>query len=274
MWRDKTERHGNGDGTAILPPDLTTSAAVPDPAAPPASQSPAVLLAMCLFGEARGEAEATLRAVAQVVLNRAAHPHPVFGSRASLTLEENLRRVILRPGQFSCFHPSDVNYAKLLRPLEAEDAPVWERCLRCAEDALASWNQQDALTSNSDHYFDDSIQPPSWADPAKRTLKLGRLNFYRLYLPAPEGVLSGIPSAEFPPSSGGSSGAAASSPRSSLTPAASRALSAASIPSQEPPKQEPTAGRPSPATGLVSGSAALQPRAVRRGITTARSRTL
>ena len=120
---------------------LTIPAAVPDPALPPASQSPAVLLAMCLFGEARGEAEGALRAVAQVVLNRTAHPHPVFGSRPGLPLEENLRRVILRPSQFSCFHPSDVNNAKLLRPTEAEDAAVWERYLRCAEHALTSWNQ-------------------------------------------------------------------------------------------------------------------------------------
>ena len=268
MWRNKSERHGDGSGTPILPPSLTTPAAVPDPALPPASQTPTVLLAMCLFGEARGEAESALRAVAQVVLNRAAHPQAVFGSRAGLSFEENLRRVILRPGQFSCFHPADVNYAKLLRPYEAEDTSVWERCLRCAKQALATWNQKDTLTSNSDHYFDDSIQPPSWADPAKRTVKLGRLNFLRLYLPAPEGDVSGIPQAEFPPSSDGPSGAAGSNPRSSLTPAASRALSASSKPSQETPKLEPTAGRPSPAKGLVSGSVASSRRAgMRCGIT-------
>ena len=140
---------------------------------------------MCVFGEARGESDAARRAVAQVALNRARHPHVVFGSRDGAAFEENLRRVILRPGQFSCFHPSDPNYQKLLRPYEAEDAAVWESCLRCAEEALAQWNEPDMLTANSDHYFDDSIQPPSWADPAKRTVKLGRLNFYRLYLPAP-----------------------------------------------------------------------------------------
>ena len=116
MWRNKSERHGDGSGTPILPPSLTTPAAVPDPALPPASQTPTVLLAMCLFGEARGEAESALRAVAQVVLNRAAHPQAVFGSRAGLSFEENLRRVILRPGQFSCFHPADVNYAKCCGP--------------------------------------------------------------------------------------------------------------------------------------------------------------
>jgi hypothetical protein len=153
MVRDKTGRHGDGNGTGILPLDATNAMPVPDPALPPASQPPAVLLAMCLFGEARGEPDAALRAVAQVILNRAAHPHRVFGSRPGASWEENLRRVILQPGQFSCFEPADPNYAKLLRPLEAESAAVWERCLRCAEQELVAQNQHDTLTSHSDHYF-------------------------------------------------------------------------------------------------------------------------
>ncbi|MBF8305399.1 MAG: cell wall hydrolyses involved in spore germination, partial [Acidobacteria bacterium] len=88
-------------------------AAIPDPQKPISEQDPVILLAMCLFGEARGESAAALRAVAQVVLNRTRHPHPVFGSRPGAAWEENLRRVILRPGQFSSFHPSDPNYSKL-----------------------------------------------------------------------------------------------------------------------------------------------------------------
>ena len=263
MRRDKSERHGDGKRTAILP---SVPAAVPDPANPLASQDPAVLLAMCVFGEARCESEAVQRAVAQVVLNRARNPHPVFGSRAGAAFEDNLRHVILRPGQFSCFHPSDPNYHKLLRPLEAEDPAVWERCLRSAEEALVAQNQPDTLTANSDHYFDDSILPPSWADPAKRTVKLGRLNFYRLYLPAPQLEILEIPTAEFPPSSDGQSGAAAPNLRSALSPAASQALPAVLFPSQEPSEQEPSAGRPSPATGLVPGSEAAKPCALRRGL--------
>ncbi len=35
-------------------------------------------------------------------------------------------------------------------------------------------------TKNSDHYFDLSIQPPKWARPECFTVKIGRLNFYRL----------------------------------------------------------------------------------------------
>ena len=162
-----------------------TTVLLPDPNRTFAGQDPAVLLAMCLFGEARGESERARRAVAQVVLNRARHPHRVFGSRADRSAAENLRLVILQPRQFSCFHPGDPNCAKLLRPLDYEPAAVWQRCLDAAQQALDDGDQPDTLTLNSDHYFDDSLQPPSWADPAKQTVLIGRLRFYRLYLPLP-----------------------------------------------------------------------------------------
>ncbi|MBI4442600.1 MAG: cell wall hydrolase [Acidobacteria bacterium] len=162
----------------------TNTLPLPDPEKSLAQQAPDILLAMCLFGEARGEDDRTRRAVAQVVLNRARHPHRVFGSRRDAGQVENLRRVILKPWQFSCFNPDDPNYAKLLRPLDYEEPAVWARCLECAREALAAAGQPDTLTANSDHYFDDSLQPPSWASPAKQTARIGRLRFYRLYLPA------------------------------------------------------------------------------------------
>ena len=143
------------------------------------------LLAMCLFGEARGESDEARRAIAQVILNRARYPHKVFGSRRGASLEENLRGVILKPRQFSCFLESDPNYPKILHPLDYEPPAVWQRCLDTAAQALATAGQPDALTLNSDHYFDDSLQPPSWADPAKQTVRIGRLRFFRLYLPTP-----------------------------------------------------------------------------------------
>lgn len=35
-------------------------------------------------------------------------------------------------------------------------------------------------TNGATHYFDDSIAPPSWADPSCFTVKFGKLNFYNL----------------------------------------------------------------------------------------------
>ena len=88
-----------------------------------------MLLALCIFGEARGESAAAQRAVAQVVVNRAQFAHPVFGSRRDADFAENLRRVILKPKQFSCFLASDPNCAKLRRPLDWETPETWQRCL-------------------------------------------------------------------------------------------------------------------------------------------------
>ena len=272
---ERTNTKGRRDGeagTSILPSKTTTSRAtltgaqaampLPDPGKPLAEQDPTVLLAMCVFGEARGESEDAQRAVAQVALNRAQFPHPVFGSRAGAAWEDNLRRVLLRRGQFSSFEPADLNYPKLLRPLDSEDARVWARCLRCAAAALAAKEQEDTLTANSDHYFDDSIQPPSWADPAKRTVKLGRLNFYRLYLPPPCPPELPLRRVSIPAPLGDGTPAGLAEPPSALSPAPWRVHPADPFPTQEPPEAEPASadsasratasdGRPSPAASLL-----------------------
>ena len=186
-----TERTSSGKK---IEASAMTSLPLPDPKKSFADQEPDVLLSMCLFGEARGESDDARRAVAQVVLNRAKFAHPVFGSQPGADFAENLRRVILKPRQFSCFLPDDPNCAKLLRPLDHERPEVWQRCLRAAQEALANRDRQDTLTANSDHYFDDSLQPPRWADPAKQTVQIGRLRFYRLYLPLPHAGAGAPPS--------------------------------------------------------------------------------
>lgn len=195
-------------------------------------QPPVVLLAMCLFGEARGESSEVRCGVAQVVVNRARHTHPVFGSQRGLAFHENVARVIARPYQFSCFLPADVNYAKIFDPLSHEDPAIWNNCMEIASEFMQAEKIPDTLTNNSDHYFDQSIRPPTWAVPAKETVKLGRLRFFRLYLPALQtGIGSAAPSgnsqaASVPPSP------PTSSPAAEL--AASEALPA-SLPAPPPP---------------------------------------
>jgi spore germination cell wall hydrolase CwlJ-like protein len=93
-----SKQHGRDKATQLLP--------LPDPERTFAEQEPDVLLALCVFGEARGESDAAQRAVAQVVVNRARFPHAVFGARRDADFADNLRRVILKPQQFSCFLPS------------------------------------------------------------------------------------------------------------------------------------------------------------------------
>ncbi len=144
---------------------------LPKPNAALIDQADDVLLAMLIFGEARGEAEAGRIGVAWVAKNRADHPR-WWG--------KILREVILKRGQFSCFLPDDPNLPKLLLPLKYEPFPIWDSCYRVARGILDG--EIPDITQTSDHYFDDSIQPPKWARPDKMTVKIGRLNFYRIEL--------------------------------------------------------------------------------------------
>ncbi|MBI1955700.1 MAG: cell wall hydrolase [Acidobacteria bacterium] len=161
----------------VVAPEMAVStysaATLPDATKPLPEQEPVILLAMCLFGEARGEGQQTQQGVAQTVINRAKYPHPVFGSRRGVDFAENLRRVILQPRQFSSFHPEDPNYRKLLRPLEYEEPAVWEQCLRCAQEALAETDREDALTANSDHILTIPSNRPLGLIPPNRRSKLG-----------------------------------------------------------------------------------------------------
>ena len=54
---------------------------LPDPSQPLDQQDEDILLAMCLFGEARGEGSEGLQGVANAVRNRALHPGNRSGRR-------------------------------------------------------------------------------------------------------------------------------------------------------------------------------------------------
>lgn len=128
-----------------------------------------VLFAMLIFGEARGEPFSGKCGVASVVRNRVEHPR-WWG--------HDLRTVILKPFQFSCFNQGDPNREKLLMPLRYEENTVYDECYEVAIGILD--NDLPDNTAHSDHYFDCSISPPKWARPECLTKKLGRLTFYRL----------------------------------------------------------------------------------------------
>src|SRR5690349_18676751 len=91
----------------------------PDPAKPLAEQDPCVLLAMCIFGEARGEEYEAKVGVGCVVRNRVGHQGK-YG--------HGYQGVILKPYQFSCFNHGDPNAPKLLHPLEHERPEIWHQC--------------------------------------------------------------------------------------------------------------------------------------------------
>ncbi len=124
------------------------AAPLPDPKKPFKEQDPRVLLAMCIFGEARGEGDEGKLAVGCVVRNRV-NSEGRYGV--------GFPGVILKPWQFSSFNANDPNRHKLLEPLKHEPKAVWEACFAAAA-AVFGEEAGDVLP----------------------TVKIGSLNFYRL----------------------------------------------------------------------------------------------
>ncbi|MCQ4158752.1 cell wall hydrolase [Roseomonas sp. GC11] len=125
-------------------------------------------LARTLYGEARGEGLLGIRAVASVILNRAAHPNPRrFGASISA--------VCLKPFQFSCWNQSDPNRPKLVAlDLSSPAAAV---CLQVAWEALMG--RLADTTGGADHYHTVSVSPP-WARGMTPTATLGSHVFYAI----------------------------------------------------------------------------------------------
>lgn len=153
---------------------------LPDPHKLLAENSELQLLVMALFGEARGTPPETRKAIGHVIINRALHPG-WWGT--------DLKGVILKPKQFSCFNKDDPNRKKLLNPLKFEDRAVWERCCQDAVEVYQRYKQETSVVDpvkGANHYFDTSIPSPSWADEDKFVLELpsGRpgygVRFYKL----------------------------------------------------------------------------------------------
>jgi len=140
----------------------------------PIEKQPAhVLLAMLVWGEARGEDDEVKLAVAGVVRNRVRFREGKFGL--------DWPSVILAPLQFSCFNANDPNRAKLLQPLDHDTAEAWQRCYLVA--SLVYFGIARDLSGGADHYFDISIPAPSWAAPDRQTVVCGRMRFFRLDQP-------------------------------------------------------------------------------------------
>ena len=152
---------------------------VPDPAKPLREQGDLLLLAMCIFGEARGQGAQGRLGVGWSIRNRVLARRNEQGLRFG----KGWSGVILRLAAYSCMLPSDVNYKKLFRPLQYEAPGVWQACYGAAKLSIAGAGTDPS--SGATHYYDDSIPPPWWAKAAVikagrmlPTVKIGRLNFF------------------------------------------------------------------------------------------------
>lgn len=126
-----------------------------------------ILLAICLWREARGEMYETKVAVACTIRNRVNNPR-WWG--------HSWNGVVLLPYQYSSFNHGDPNATKWPVPTD----PAWVDSLAIATGMLD--NSIADTTQGATSYFDDSMaqNPPEWAATMTKTMTSGRINFYRL----------------------------------------------------------------------------------------------
>lgn len=162
-------------------------------------QPPELLLALTLYGEARGEPIDGKKAVAWVVRNRMAaaarrvaergSKHPLFG-------DGTVGGVVLKPYQFSCWNKGDPNLRKMLDIVqtdgESAGAGLWAILRAVASGVLAEPPEWDDPTWGATHYctvnlWDSPDHPGAWygadeiaAGRTKETVTLGNHVFAKV----------------------------------------------------------------------------------------------
>jgi N-acetylmuramoyl-L-alanine amidase len=130
-----------------------------------------LVLAITLWGEARGEGIEGKIAVAFVILNRS------IDKRWPDTIQE----VCIQPKQFSAWNDNDLNFPELIRKSKQgkfyDRDPVWKECLWTSHGVLSTWVRD--LTHGANHYCVTRLNP-SWADESKITVVIGNHKFFRL----------------------------------------------------------------------------------------------
>ena len=125
-------------------------------------------MARTLWGEARGETDEGVLAVAWVILNRARKPG-WWG--------HDIESVCLKRWQFSCWNPTDPNYPYLSgkRPIPGAEF------LRMREIALAAvLEAQPDPTGGATHYHVKNMKnPPRWRLGAQHAATIGNHVFSR-----------------------------------------------------------------------------------------------
>ena len=168
---------------------------IPDPNQPPEGQSPSILRALTVYGEARGEPIAGKQGVAHAIDNRMrladaflvrhGHPHPLFG-------DGTVAACVLKPWQFSCWNPNDPNRQHLLDfikqgPITVGDLTAWADCVNAGETASTLPDP----TQGATHYVVVGLwgkdRPGAWygeqeitAGRTVRTVQLGNQVFARV----------------------------------------------------------------------------------------------
>lgn len=129
------------------------------------------VLARTLWGEARGEGDKGMEAVAAVILNRVAFAE----GRAGYWWGNDIISVCQKPYQFSCWNRSDPSYLKLqaVTPSDRHFATALRIARRAVIGAIVD------PTRGATHYHADYVSP-YWAKGQTPTVVIGRHIFFNL----------------------------------------------------------------------------------------------
>ena len=129
------------------------------------------ILALTLWGEARGEGLDGQLAVAWTIRNR------VFDGKDRSWWGAGYAGVCLKSRQFSCWNQNDPNYA-YMSGSKVIPAAHFAQAQRAADDVIAGTVADP--TGGATHYYANNLpSPPDWAAKAKQTLHLGRHIFFK-----------------------------------------------------------------------------------------------
>lgn len=129
------------------------------------------VLARTLWGEARGEGNIGMQAVANVVMNRVAHAE----KKGRFWWGNNIIQVCQKPYQFSCWNRADANFKKVSSVNESD--MYFATAKRIARRVIIGTLED--ITGGATHYHADSISP-YWVKGEKPVNKIGNHIFYRL----------------------------------------------------------------------------------------------
>lgn len=133
------------------------------------SMDPVHLLALTIYGEARGESRAGKRAVAKVIMNRMDDPR--WGNTVAA--------VVLQRFQFSCFNGNDPNFPILLQVARHSGMRKGPKLAECMGAATEVWLSPDDFgVDGANHYHTTNIKP-SWAKNMLVVATIGRHVFLK-----------------------------------------------------------------------------------------------
>lgn len=136
--------------------------------------TPVQLLALAVYGEARGEPMEGRIAVASVILLR--QKTGKWG---------NIKGVILSPWQFSCFNPSDIQYNRLRQIAYNLKKPQYNKPFALEEAFILARSMMDGyikkhkkIEQNFVLHFKTPAVNPKWASKMRKVTVIGNHEFY------------------------------------------------------------------------------------------------